>query len=149
MARRGGKAPFLWRDTLWLGPLLLHTSVALQIWPVAALPRSPLSALRPSLRGGGARVETAAPRSQSPGGAGPGGGRGTAEGFLWQWRKREIGNILRFSLPALSIPLAVSEVAQTADISDARPRAASLRPLSPAHALLRAPCPQAHTHIEG
>ena len=138
--RRGG-----WRDTLWLGPLLLHASVALHIWPVVALPRSPFSALRPSLRGGGARV-AAAPRRESPGG-GPSGGN--AEGFLWQWRKREIGNILRFSLPALSIPLAVSEVAQTADISDARPRAASLRPLSPAHALLRAPCPQAHTHIEG
>ncbi len=147
MGRGQARRHWVGRDTLWLGSLLLHTSVALQIWPVAALPRSALSALRPTLRGVGARVATAATRGESPGGAG--GGGGTSEGFLWQWRKREIGNILRFSLPALSIPLAVSRVAQTTDISHTRPRAASLRPLPPACGLVRAPCPQAHTHIEG
>ena len=119
-ARRRGSRPWL---VLWAGPLILHTSLALQImYPVAALherrvgraPHSALRALPPlrRLRGGTPRVNPAAPRRESTGAGGPAGGAGAgSSGFAWKWRKREIGNILRFSLPALSIPLAVGGAA--------------------------------------
>ena len=80
--------------------LFLHSSLALQMWPALALPASPapastlgsrgLGSGRPNLRRGGVSLSA----------------QSGDDGDLFAWRKREVGNILRFSLPALSIPLA-------------------------------------------
>ena len=91
-------------------PVLLHTSMALQVH-LNALPSTHMGSLGPKsflqlparLRGGSAGLAASRASVAPNPEVGPKDGNDVS---VWEWRKREAGNIMRFAIPALSIPLA-------------------------------------------
>ena len=91
-------------------PVLLHTSMALQVH-LNALPSTHMGSLGPKsflqlparLRGGSAGLAASRASVAPNPEVGPNDGNDVS---VWEWRKREAGNIMRFAIPALSIPLA-------------------------------------------